>query len=103
MLTTLIVAYGICFGLMNDKAKFLTDLLKKIPLFSNDRGTFFERMLVCSYCTGFHCGWMAYILTLLLQQKPVSFPHNLVEATMVSFASAIFCYSVDVIVQWFER
>ena len=57
-LLSLIAAYGITFGLMNDKAKLLTDLLIAIPLFKDEnKKTFFARMFVCSYCTGFHSGW----------------------------------------------
>lgn len=100
----LLAAYGLCFGLMNDKAKVLTDQLKKIPLFQTEKGTFFERMFICAYCTGFHCGWMVYLLSVLHTGIRVSSKTDyIVEGLTMSFASAIFCYAVDVIVQWFER
>jgi len=100
----LIAAYGICFGLMNDKAKFFTDLLKKIPFLKNDKGTFFDRMFICAYCTGFHCGWVVYLISLLHGSiEVISIQSSAVEALIISFASGIFCYSIDAIVQWFER
>ena len=46
----ILASYGLTFGLMNDKAKLLTDLLKKIPLFVREDRTFFDRMFVCPYC-----------------------------------------------------
>ena len=102
----LLAAYGLCFGLMNDKAKFLTDLLVKIPLFPDEEGnTFFARMFVCPYCTGFHTGWMAWLFFL----APTYFfdgllgPESITEALMFGFASSVFCYGVDIVIQWFER
>ena len=102
-LLLLVASYGICFGLMNDKAKFFTDLLKSIPIFKTERGTFFERMFICAYCTGFHTGWIVYCLGLLHPGVSFNFQANAVEGITMAFASSIFCYAVDVIVQWFER
>lgn len=102
----LLAAYGVCFGLMNDKAKWLTDLLKGLPLFRDEEGaTFFQRMLVCPYCTGFHAGWLAWVAFV--------FPNHLLagsvdasvagEVVAFAFASSAFCYGLDSIIQWFER
>lgn len=99
---SLIAAYGITFGLMNDKAKLITDLLVAIPLFkdSNEK-TFFARMFVCSYCTGFHAGWMVYLIE---NFEKATLSYGFFSALLVfSFASSIFCYSVDTVLQWFER
>lgn len=84
----LVCAYGFCFGLMNK-----VDFLRKV--------SFFDRMLSCSYCTGFHAGWITWLL---------SRPFYGVEATVSSispvllwaFASAAFCYTVDVVSQLAE-
>lgn len=103
VLFLLVASYGVCFGLMNDKAKFLTDKLKALPVFKTEKGTFFERMFICAYCTGFHTGWIIYCLGLLHPGVSLNIQANIVEGIILSFASAIFCYSVDVIVQWFER
>jgi hypothetical protein len=48
---TLLVGFGITFGLQN-----------KLPerLYAGEG--FLSRMLSCSYCTGFHAGWAAYLL-----------------------------------------
>ena len=99
----LLCAYGICFGLMNDKAKLLTDSLEKIPLFKNDRGTFFKRLFSCSYCTGFHTGWMSFLLFTFFESTEIVFPEILLGALLYSFASSAFCYSLDVLLQWLER
>jgi hypothetical protein len=106
-LTLLLAAYGICFGLMNDKAMWLTDPLKRI-LFRPDHktgSTFFERMLVCPYCTGFHAGWMVWLIgvfpTYFLSESLSG--HHLGEVILCAFASSVFCYGVDTVIQWFER
>jgi len=46
----LVVAYGITFGIQN-KAQFLRD---KHPLLDD--------LLHCTYCTGFHAGWLTWLL-----------------------------------------
>ena len=60
------VAYGICFGLMNRKlpgfSEWLISRQIRVEGEGEDKTTFFGRMLVCPYCTGFHAGWMAWLL-----------------------------------------
>jgi hypothetical protein len=90
----LLVAYGICFGLQN-KVEVLRS--PKWPL-----GGFFDRMLSCSYCTGFHAGWLAWAL---------SRPFHGLELTVAglspvlawAFASAAFCFLADAASQAIER
>jgi len=102
----LLASYGITFGVMNDKIKFITDPAKKIPLFRDAEGnTLFSRMFACAYCTGFHAGWAVWCLAVL--------PEHVLAGTLgaplvgsalaFSFASSAFSYGADTIVQWFER
>jgi hypothetical protein len=88
----LLVVYGLCFGLMQDKAKPLTDALKRLPWV----GSFFERQLACAYCTGFHCGWVVFILESLRSGAGVA---GYIELTFFAFASAAFCLLVDVLLE----
>lgn len=102
----LLASYGLCFGLMNDKAKRLTDLLKRIPLFPvEEEGYWFERMLQCPYCIGFHTGWMVWAMAVLpsLMVAGTLEPFHGGEVAAFAFASSAFCYAVDTILQWFER
>lgn len=84
----LICAYGICFGLMNK-----VDFLRKVQ--------FFDRMLNCSYCTGFHTGWIVWVLTQILSGAPLT-PASAVLALCWSLTSAAFCYSADSVLQLVE-
>lgn len=101
----LIASYGVCFGLMNDKAEFLTDALRKLPLFKNESGdTFFQRLLRCPYCTGFHTGWMIWLIA---NAKTLSACNGdwvplLSEVVIFSFASSAFCYVLDTAAQKLE-
>ena len=110
-LVLFLMAYGICFGLMNDKAWFLTDRLKKIPFRviadeDGDKTTFFERMLVCPYCTGFHAGWISWLVLRLPHSLPFTSVTDVlgdvVEVLGVAFASAAFCYIADTFAQYLE-
>lgn len=81
----LLLAYGICFGLMN-KVDFL-----------HGKHAFLDAMLKCSYCTGFHAGWIAWCLTFFSREfttlgMPVAW----------AFASAVFCYGADTVLQLAE-
>ena len=101
----LLAAYGLCFGLMNEKVPFFP-LLKRIPLFPDSEGnTFFARMFDCPYCTGFHTGWVIWLIKSLpdfLDGKfdPVSF---VPELLFFGFASSAFCYIADTLVILIEK
>ena len=97
-LLTLCAAYGICFALQN-KCDFLYE-----------KNAFLDKMLACTFCTGFHAGWMAYLLSYIALwfTAPVSGSVYVVTTFLFSgllyaFASAAFCYTVDSMVQFLER
>ncbi len=101
----LIASYGICFGLMNDKAPVIPGI-RKIPLFPDKNGnTFFTRMLACPYCTGFHAGWITWVMVYL-------YPHIVEKSDIFvmtgdvlvhAFAASAFCYIADITAQWIEH
>lgn len=92
-LVDLLLAYGVCFGLMN-KVEFLRS--DKWPL-----GAVFNAMLSCSYCTGFHAGWLAWGLTRTMYGVPAL--NEVPTAFLWAFASSAFCYLVDASSQMVER
>lgn len=111
LLLALLTAYGICFGLMNDKAYPLTNFLR---LISKGEGGFFDQMFSCSYCTGFHSGWITWMMLWLASGARPSSPLGLdfgtssatslsLEMLMFAFASTAFCYLVDTASQWLEQ
>ena len=80
----LLAAAGITFGLQH-KIPFLH---KKLDLL--------DSMLRCTFCTGFHGGWMAYLVS--------SLPEATVqEAILFAFAGAMFSYSLDEFVKYIEE
>ena len=98
----LLLAYALCFGIQN-----------KLPfLYSSDyretgvatRPT--DRLLHCTYCTGFHCGWVAWLIAWWVEGK---LPDAIVSGWAVpasiliwTFTSAAFCYIADALVRWLE-
>ena len=104
-LLMLIAAYGVCFGLMNEKVAFLNRVLYAIPLSRREAGNFFQRMFRYSYCTGFHAGWMVWVVGVLPHfiTAGLSVPEMVGDALLAAFASSAFCYAADTIIQWFER
>lgn len=89
-----IVAYGLCFGFQNDKAPFITGLLRKVSVL--------DKALSCTYCTGFHCGWMAWLLLSATSGLPAEGWHNLGSVIVAAFASSGLCYVVEAVVRWLE-
>lgn len=88
----LLFSYGLAFGLMN-----------KVPILYG-KSAFLDALLGCSYCTGFHCGWMAWLCSLALNGKPPVDGGVVVIATSIllwSFSSAGACYILDAVVGWF--
>jgi len=102
-LITLLAAYGLCFGLMNDKAAWITGPLQRLPIGENvDGTTFFSRMLACPYCTGFHTGYIAWAI--VHAHVLVTAPNwGLVgEVVATAFASSAVCYLLDIAAEWLE-
>lgn len=83
----LLASYGICFCLIH-KAKFM----RKVA--------FFEKMFNCVFCTGFHAGWITYIL--LNFSNPPVMPFDWAEFICMAFASATFCYTLDTAIIYLE-
>lgn len=103
LIITLLASYGLCFGLMNDKAVWLTNLLRRIPLFPDGTGrNVLARMLECPYCTGFHTGYIAWAIVNMsaLIEKP-TWP-MIGEAITTAFASGAVCYLLDITAEWLE-
>jgi hypothetical protein len=55
-----------------------------------------DRLLACSYCTGFHAGWISYLLWSLPQFNPQ-------HMIGMAFASAIFSYAMDELTKYLEE
>ena len=98
-LVPLLAAYGICFGLMNEKIERLNRFLYSLPVFRDqDQGTnFFSRMFDCSYCTGFHAGWMVSLVLGVVGEV------SLTEVLLFPFASSAFCYLMDTLLTRLEE
>lgn len=86
-----LLGYGIAFGLQN-KADFL-----------QGKHPFLDRLLACTYCTGFHAGWIAWILLHLNAKGLASLEWgSIFSALSHALASAAFSYALDTAVRWFE-
>lgn len=83
-LIMLLAGAGITFGLQH-----------KLP-FIHKKLAILDSMLKCTYCTGFHGGWMSY----LIAKAPKL---DLQEMLLFAFASAIFSYALDELVKYFEE
>lgn len=94
----LIASYGLCFLLMNDKVAFLTTPLRWSGLLN--------RMLSCSFCTGFHTGWVVWLLMAYTGVGWDVSEHTVVgnvgHLLLFSLASAAFCYLADVVAMKME-
>jgi len=77
----LLFAYGLCFGLQNK-----VEVLRKVA--------FFDKMLSCSYCTGFHSGWIAWGLTRFVYALPKT-PQDALTPVLWAFSSSAVCYLLD--------
>lgn len=88
----LLLCYGLCFGFQN-----------KIP-FLYGKLSILDRALKCTYCTGFHCGWMVWLLVWAATGTPMAEGAIAIPASVLgwSFASAAFCYAVDAGIKWLE-
>lgn len=92
-----LIAYGITFGIQN-KVTFL-----------RGKHELLDKMLVCTYCAGFHGGWITWLLSqwfmIYLKWGNIGFVGSLSNITQMlefSFASAAFCYALDTMIRLME-
>ena len=87
----LMVAFGLCFTLQH-----------KLP-FLHGRLRWLDALLGCTFCTGFHSGWLAW---LVICGAKGAFPPMLWNFPLVlavwCFASAAGCYCLDALTSWLE-
>ncbi len=88
----LLIAYAICFGIQNK----LTFLYGRVAVL--------DKLLSCTYCLGFHCGWMVWLLHYGITEEFPAPGANGIVLSLVgwSLASAAFCYVMDAGVRWLE-
>lgn len=88
MILWFFVMYGVCFALQN-----------KFP-FLYGRIALLDALLKCTFCLGFHSGWLAWLLSCWMNGFPET---NFVPVALTwAFASSAFCYVLDALVQWLE-
>ena len=100
----MLAAWGLCFGLQH-----------KVP-FLHGKSQFIDKMLACTFCTGFHAGYMVCLLWMgsqlsvkgdsvlqiqlsALMGQGVAF---LCEGLLYAFASGAFCYMADTWTRYLE-
>lgn len=80
----LLAAAGITFGVQNKVA------------FLHGKSELLDSLLKCTYCAGFHAGWLVW----LMMNLPV---FSLQKIILFAFASAIFSYGLDELIKYFEE
>ena len=89
-LLALVFSYALAFGIQN-----------KVPFLYR-----FERLhgfLSCTYCVGFHTGWMTWLLSWGLTGKlPVEGWHIIPSVLVWALTSSAFCYAFDALVKYLE-
>lgn len=83
----LLFCYGLTFGMMN----------KTTPIQNRLNIDFVKEMLSCSYCTGFHAGWIS-----LLILHPTLFK-DIQTILYWCFVSSAFSYITDAFVAYLEE
>jgi hypothetical protein len=80
----LMACAGLTFGIQH-----------KVP-FLHKKFSLMDRLLACTYCAGFHSGWIMYVVAKHAEFKPS-------ELLISAFASAMFSYSLDEVVKYLEE
>ena len=80
----LLTASGVCFG-MQHKVKWF-----------HGKTEFTDSLLACTYCSGFHAGWISYLLWSL----PKFNPQHMIG---MALASSMFCYALDEFIKYLEE
>lgn len=89
ILKFILSSYGITFFLQHKAYPFLA------------KNEFMKSMLECTFCTGFHGGWISYLL--LSQPEPVLRMQLFAELVAAGFAGAAASYIIDTIMTKIEE
>lgn len=86
----LLFAYGIVFGFQN-----------KVPFL---RGKFrlLDALLKCTYCCGFHAGWLAWLAYYFSESPSLGATGISLSILIWGLSSAAFSYALDTGVRWLE-
>ena len=97
LVVLLIAACAVCFAL---RQRF--DFLHRWT----HRWAFFEELFSCTFCLGFHCGWVVWLIyALAVQQVPLEGWGRLELAgstLLFGLAAASVCYVADLVEQILE-
>lgn len=64
----LLACFALTYAVQANKVWFITDILTEATPKPISR--FFQAMFACALCTGFHCGWILYLLSLPYFSSP---------------------------------
>jgi len=93
------ISYGLCFGFANKMPGLYTETFRD----TGEAENVVDRLLSCTYCLGFHCGWLAaLILWAFFGFPPVMWHAAVFGPVACGFASAAWCYVIDSAVRWLE-
>ena len=93
----LLSAYGVTFGLQN-----------KLPFLWGKVGIL-DNLLTCTYCTGFHAGWLVWILwkfdpvAWMVRDSQVNVAFSMMDVILFAFASSVFAYLMDSAIRVMEH
>lgn len=109
----MLAAFGLAFGFQNK----LPFLYSKEYRTTQRPKTFFDRLLHCTYCIGFHCGWLTWLVGWSLKGDAWLFGLGFAPAieggmgyvqaaaglAAWCFAVSAWCYLVDAAARKLER
>ncbi len=99
MLFYLLVAYGLCFSFQNKLPFLYTERCREL----GEPQSFFDKFLHCTFCVGFHCGWMVWLLAWATTGNQPAQGWNMIPSMFLwAFGSAGFCYAADALIKWLE-
>jgi hypothetical protein len=91
ILLLLLASYALCFAFQHK----LT--------FVHKRSAFIDKLLQCTFCTGFHTGWFIRILYHLGEGPLVLSIANLIHLFIFALVSSSVCYLLDCIATYLEQ
>ncbi len=99
LITFAFLSYGLCFGFANKLPFLYSESFRE----SGEATTFIDGLLSCTYCLGFHCGWLSALILWTCFGFPPFEWHTAACGLLVSgFASAGWCYMIDTAVRYLE-
>jgi hypothetical protein len=103
----ILAAYALTFAVQNDKIWGICHLIQRCTESESRVAHWVIDLVNCTFCTGFHAGWIVWLLGLMVWTPPLETGLDLLQEAvrlfLMGLVSSAACYAMDEAVATLEH